>query len=48
VVNVVPKAGGKAVVAVAHEQLPDAEVAGRLKVAWRERLARLKELLEAG
>lgn len=48
VVTVVPKSEGKAVVAVAHEQLPDAEVAGRLKVAWRERLGQLKELLEGG
>lgn len=46
VVSVVPKGSGRAVVAIAHERLPDAETAARLKTAWRESLARLKALLE--
>jgi hypothetical protein len=48
VVSVVPKGAGKAMVAVAHEQLPDAESAERLKAAWRESLGALKALLERG
>ena len=49
VVTVTPKGGDdKATVAVEHEQLPDAETADRLKVAWRERLGVLKEILERG
>ena len=47
VVSVVSKGPGKALVAVAHERLPDAETAARLKTAWRESLARLKALLES-
>ena len=46
VVNVTPKAPGKVVVNVGHEQLPDAESAARLKAAWRGRLGDLKALLE--
>ena len=46
VVNIVPKGDDKAVVAVAHEQLPDAESAERLKVAWRGWLGELKAFLE--
>lgn len=33
-------------VALEHEKLPDADVAERMKVWWRERLIDLKELLE--
>jgi uncharacterized protein YndB with AHSA1/START domain len=47
VVNVAPKADGRAVLSIAHERLPDAEVAARLKAHWRDRLAALKTLLEA-
>jgi uncharacterized protein YndB with AHSA1/START domain len=46
VVNVVPKANGKSMVAVAHEQLPDAEQGERMKTAWRAWLADLKSLIE--
>lgn len=45
VVNVVPK-GDKAVVAVTHERIPDADAADRLKAAWRSSLGDLKVLLE--
>jgi uncharacterized protein YndB with AHSA1/START domain len=46
VANIVPKGGGKALVAVGHEQLPDAESAERLKTAWRGWLGDLKAVLE--
>jgi uncharacterized protein YndB with AHSA1/START domain len=46
VVTVDPKGPGKALVAVAHEKLPDAEAAERFKASWREALATLKALLE--
>ena len=39
--------GGKSNVAIQHERLPDAETAEEMKVWWRERVAVLKELLEA-
>jgi uncharacterized protein YndB with AHSA1/START domain len=48
VVNIVPKGDGKALVAVGHEQVPDADAAERLKVAWREWLGGLKAVLERG
>jgi len=37
----------KSRVALEHERLPDGEVAERMKHWWRERVAALKELLEA-
>jgi hypothetical protein len=37
----------KATVAVAHERLPDPDDAEVAKVAWRERLAKLKSVFEA-
>jgi hypothetical protein len=40
--------GAKTQVAVTHERLPDADAVTRVKGLWRERLASLKELLEAG
>jgi uncharacterized protein YndB with AHSA1/START domain len=40
------KGEGKSVVALAHERLPDAEVAATMKAFWRERLATLKTTLE--
>jgi len=46
VVNIVPKGDGKALVAIGHEQLPDAESAERLKTAWRAWLGELKAVLE--
>lgn len=36
----------KSTVALAHERLPDAEEADRMKTFWRERVAALKEELE--
>ena len=48
VVNVVPKGGGKALVAVGHEQIPDGETAERLKGSWRAWLGELKSVLEQG
>jgi hypothetical protein len=45
--NLYSKGEGKAQVALAHEKLPDADAAERLKLMWRERFAVLKELLEA-
>ena len=37
----------KSQVAVTHERVPDAGTADKLKVFWRERMAALKQLLEA-
>jgi uncharacterized protein YndB with AHSA1/START domain len=48
VVTAVSKGAGKTTVGVSHEQLPDADVAERLKVAWRGWLGALKEQLERG
>jgi uncharacterized protein YndB with AHSA1/START domain len=45
--NLSPKGEGKTQLGLAHERLPDAETAERLKLMWRERLGGLKELLEA-
>ncbi|MCP3820611.1 DUF4287 domain-containing protein [Streptomyces sp. A3M-1-3] len=47
VVGFTAKDEAKAVVGVAHERLTDADAAARMKAYWRERLAALKELLEA-
>lgn len=41
------KSGGKSVVAISHERLPDSETAATMKAFWRERLSGLKALLEA-
>ena len=48
VVAIVPKGPDKVLVSVAHEHLPDAETAARLKTAWRDSLVRLKAVLEQG
>jgi uncharacterized protein YndB with AHSA1/START domain len=37
----------KSQVALVHERVPDAEAAAELKAWWRERVAVLKEILEA-
>jgi uncharacterized protein YndB with AHSA1/START domain len=37
----------KSQAALQHERLPDAETADRLKAFWRERVAVLKQILEA-
>jgi hypothetical protein len=42
-----PKGEARAMVALAHEKLPDAQAAARMKAYWRERLAVLKRALEA-
>lgn len=46
VVTLVPKDSDRTTVAVAHEQLPDAEAGDRLKVSWRGWLTDLKTFLE--
>jgi uncharacterized protein YndB with AHSA1/START domain len=38
---------GKSTAALEHARLPDAEAAERMKAFWRDRVATLKELLEA-
>jgi uncharacterized protein YndB with AHSA1/START domain len=40
------KGGGRAMVAFEHSKLADAEAAEAAKVFWKQRLARLKDLLE--
>ena len=47
IVGFEPKGDGKSLVALAHERLPDADEAERMKAYWRERVAALKEVLEA-
>jgi hypothetical protein len=47
VVGFESKDNAKSLVALAHEKLPDAAEADRMKVFWRERVVRLKEMLEA-
>jgi hypothetical protein len=46
IVTIVPKGESRAVVSVAHEQLPDVGEGERLKAAWRTWLGGLKALLE--
>ncbi|MEX0755019.1 MAG: DUF4287 domain-containing protein [Actinomycetota bacterium] len=41
------KGPSKSTVALAHERLPDADEAETAKTLWRERLARLKSILES-
>ena len=48
VIGLTVKPNGKTAIGLAHEKLPDADAAARLKQLWRERLVALKELLEAG
>jgi uncharacterized protein YndB with AHSA1/START domain len=40
------KGPAKTVVAISHEKLPDADEAEKAKAAWRQRLTRLKSVLE--
>lgn len=47
IVTVVSKGEAKTLVAVTHEQLPDAESGERLKTAWRSWLGQLKSVVEA-
>ena len=42
-----PKGETKSPIALAHEKLPDAEVADEQKRYWREQLVELKRVLEA-
>jgi hypothetical protein len=46
VVGFESKGEAKSMVGLAHEKLPDAEEANRMKAYWRERVATLKEVLE--
>ena len=46
VVGFESKGEAKSMVGLAHEKLPDAEEADRMKAYWRERVAALKEVLE--
>jgi len=46
VVDFTAKGEAKSTVALAHERLPDAEEAERMKVYWRERVAAMREMLE--
>jgi hypothetical protein len=43
----VVKGDSKSTAALSHERLPDADEAERMKAYWRERVAALKEVLEA-
>jgi len=47
VVGFEAKGDAKSTASLAHEKLPDAAEAGRMKAFWRERVAVLKEVLEA-
>ena len=40
------KGDARTQIGLAHQKLPDAEAAARIKLMWRERLTALKELLE--
>jgi len=46
IVSVAPKGDDRSIVYVAHEKVPDAETAERLKTAWRGWLRELKTVLE--
>jgi hypothetical protein len=46
IVGFTPKGESKSAVALAHERLPDAAEADRMKAFWRDRVAALKEVLE--
>jgi uncharacterized protein YndB with AHSA1/START domain len=46
-VTLAAKGDGKSTAALSHERLPDAAEADRMKAYWRERVATLKEVLEA-
>jgi hypothetical protein len=47
VVGFTARGDAKSQVALVHERVPDAGTADKLKAFWRERMAALKELLEA-
>ncbi len=44
--NLFAKGEGKTQIGLAHQKLPDADTAERIKAMWRERLSALKEMLE--
>ena len=46
--NLFSKGEGRTQIGLAHQKLPDAGTAERIKLLWRERLSALKELLEQG
>ena len=45
--NLFPKGEARTQIGLAHQKLPNADTAERIKLMWRERLSALKELLEA-
>jgi uncharacterized protein YndB with AHSA1/START domain len=47
-VGFAPRGDEKSTVAIEHARLPDADTAAEMKAWWRERVAALKVLLEAG
>src|SRR5215211_6891823 len=47
VVNFTARGEAKSQVALVHERIPDAPTADKLKASWRERVAVLKQVLEA-
>ena len=47
VIAITPRGEAKSQVALVHERVPDAGSADKLKAFWRERMAALKQLLEA-
>jgi uncharacterized protein YndB with AHSA1/START domain len=46
-ISVAAKGEAKSTAVLSHERLPDAAEAERMKAYWRERVATLKEVLEA-
>ena len=46
-ISLTAKGEAKTTAALTHERLPDSAEAARMKVFWRERVAGLKEVLEA-
>ncbi|HET9006133.1 MAG TPA: hypothetical protein VFQ04_05405, partial [Actinomycetes bacterium] len=47
VINFTARGDAKCQVALVHGRIPDAESAEKLRTFWRERVAVLKQLLEA-
>jgi hypothetical protein len=42
-----PKGDAKSLISLAHQKLPDADTADEMKAYWRERVQKLKEVVEA-
>jgi hypothetical protein len=47
VISFTARGEAKSQVALVHERIPDAPTADKLKASWRERVAVLKQVLEA-